>query len=101
MIFSSMQLADAILWYIKMKKNIINYIVTSYVIPTILSLQVLYNVFIIQQNTNFYITILAISMCLCAFYKFNGYSISLCNNKAVLTIKKHHHTVKQSDQSHI
>ncbi len=81
MIFSSIQLADAILWYIKMKKNNINYIVTSYLIPTILSLQVLYNVFIIQQNTNFYITILIIGMCLYIFYKLNGYSISLCNNK--------------------
>ena len=81
MIFSSIQLADAILWYIKMKKNTINYIVTSYLIPTILSLQVLYNVFIMQQNTNLYITILTIWMCLYIFYKFNGYSISLCNNK--------------------
>ena len=54
MIFSSMQLADAILWYIKMKKNNINYIITSYLIPTLLSLQILYNVFIIQKNMVLY-----------------------------------------------
>lgn len=81
MIFSSMQLADAILWYIKMKKNNINYIITSYLIPTLLSLQILYNVFIIQKNTNLYISLATICICIYIFYKFNGYSISLCNNK--------------------
>ena len=46
MIFSSIQLADAILWYIKMEKNIINYYVTSYIIPIILSLQIIYNIYV-------------------------------------------------------
>ena len=41
MIFSSIQLADAILWYNGMKKNNINYITTSFIIPLILSLQIL------------------------------------------------------------
>ncbi len=36
-IFSSMQLADSILWLTKMKKNTINYLVTSFLIPVILS----------------------------------------------------------------
>ena len=31
MIFSSMQLADAILWYSKMEKNNLNYITSSFV----------------------------------------------------------------------
>ena len=46
MIFSSMQASDAILWYTGVKKNIVNYLTTSALIPIILSLQVLYNVFI-------------------------------------------------------
>src|SRR6056300_1584924 len=45
MIFSSMQLADAILWFIKMKKNNINYIVLSVFVPLILSFQILFNLF--------------------------------------------------------
>ena len=81
MLFSSIQLADAILWYIKMEKNNINYVVTSFLIPTILSLQTLFNVFIRNQNTNVYITILTIFWCLYLFYRFNGYSKSLCNNR--------------------
>ena len=50
MIFSSIQLADAILWYNKMKKNNINYLVTSYLIPFLLSLQLLYRVFIVNYS---------------------------------------------------
>jgi hypothetical protein len=79
MIFSSIQLADAILWFIKMKKNIINYIVTSLIIPTILSLQLLYNNFV--ANNILIFKILSIIVSLYMFFKFNGYSKSLCNNK--------------------
>lgn len=79
MIFSSIQLADAILWFIKMKKNIINYIVTSFIIPTILSLQLLYNNFV--SNNILILKILSIIASLYIFFKFNGYSKSLCNNK--------------------
>lgn len=79
MIFSSVQLVDAILWYIKMKKNYINYITTSFLLPTILSLQVLYNVFIRNENTNLFITIFTIILCISIFVKFNGYSTALCN----------------------
>ena len=46
MIFSSMQIPDAILWYNKMKKNKINLYITSYLIPFLLSLQLIYNNFI-------------------------------------------------------
>ena len=52
MIFSSIQLADAILWYINLKKNYINYFITSFVIPFILSLQIIYNLFIINKIKN-------------------------------------------------
>jgi len=81
MIFSSMQIADAILWYIGMKKNNINYIVTSVLIPTILSLQILYNVFIVNNNGNPFITLLTVCSCIYLFIRFNGYSKSLCDNK--------------------
>ena len=81
MIFSTIQLADAILWYNKMKENNINYIVTFYIIPLILSAQILYNVFVLNNNKNQFITILIFSGILYMFYRFNGYSKSLCNNK--------------------
>jgi hypothetical protein len=87
MIFSSMQLADAILWYNKMKKNDINYIVTSFLIPFLLSLQIVYKVFFINYSE--YIKIiddkllkLFIFLLICyLFYRFNGYSKSICDNK--------------------
>ena len=81
MIFSSMQIVDAILWYIKMKKNNINYLVTSFLLPFLLSLQLYYNVFIRNKNTNKFIKLLTILGCVYLFYRFNGYSISLCDNK--------------------
>ena len=81
MIFSSMQLADAILWYNGMKKNNINYITTSFIIPLILSLQVLYNVYIRNNNKNLFLTLTVILSIILMFYRFNGYSESLCNNK--------------------
>ena len=64
-----------------MKKNNINYIVTSFLVPTILSLLILYNVFVINQIYNLYIVILTIISCIYLFYRFNGYSTHLCNNK--------------------
>jgi hypothetical protein len=87
MIFSSIQLADAILWYHKMKKNNINYLVTSYLIPLLLSLQLMYRVFFV--NNSEYIKFIDdkllkififIGICY-LFYRFNGYSKSLCDNK--------------------
>ena len=87
MIFSSIQLADAILWYHKMKRNNVNYIVTSYLIPFILSLQILYRVFIVNYSE--YIKIIddkllkmiILIVIFSLFIKFNGYSKSLCDNK--------------------
>ena len=37
-----------------MKKNNINYITTSFIIPFILSLQILYNVYIRNNNKNIF-----------------------------------------------
>ena len=81
MIFSLMQIPDAILWFIKMKKNKINYIVTSFLIPFLLCIQVFYRVFIVNKNTNILITLFFLCVFAYIFYRFNGYSISLCNNK--------------------
>ena len=81
LIFSSMQLTDAILWFVDMKKNNINYYITSIAIPIILSLQILYNVLVINKCTNIYIIILAVLLCLYMFKRFNGYSKNLCKNK--------------------
>jgi hypothetical protein len=82
LIVSSIQLADAILWYNEMKMNNINYIVTSFLIPFLLTLQIYFNVFI-QNKTHFniFFRILALLMPIYIFYRFNGYSKSLCNNK--------------------
>ena len=52
MCFSSIQALDAILWYNKMKKNTINYVVTSFLIPFVLSAQMFYNILIINKIKN-------------------------------------------------
>ena len=80
MIFSSMQLADAILWYIKMKKNLINYIVTSFLIPFILSLQILYNVYVVNNENNQLLNVFILLSISYIFIRMNGYSISVCDN---------------------
>ena len=77
MIFSSIQLADAILWLIKMKKNTVNYVITSFIIPFILSLQIFYNMYVINGIKS----PLLIPLYIYVFYRFNGFSESLCNNK--------------------
>ena len=64
-----------------MKNNNINYITTSFVIPFILSLQILYNIYIRNNNRNLYITIIVSFAIYYIFKRFNGYSRSLCNNK--------------------
>jgi hypothetical protein len=81
MIFSSMQLSDAILWYTGIKKNTVNYLTTSALIPLILSLQVLYNVYIRNKNKNKYLSAFIIIILLYIFYRFNGYSKPICSNK--------------------
>ena len=80
MLFSSIQIVDAILWYNKMKKNRINYIVTSFLLPMLLSLQILYNVYVYNKNKNNIINLFVLIACLYLFYRFNGYTKSLCNS---------------------
>jgi hypothetical protein len=80
MMFGSMQLIDSILWYINMKKNLVNYIVTSFAIPIVLSMQVLYNVYIINNNHNMTLNIIVGLLICYLFVKFNGYSMSICDN---------------------
>tara|TARA_Y100000816_G_scaffold92438_1_gene63958 strand:+ start:4397 stop:4990 length:594 start_codon:yes stop_codon:yes gene_type:complete len=80
MIFSSMQLVDAILWATDMKKDWINYFVTSFLIPFILSLQIIYNIFFINQINNIGAYIFIFFICLFLFYVFHGYSKKSCNS---------------------
>jgi hypothetical protein len=81
MIFSSIQLVDAILWYNKNKINKLNYYLTSIVIPIILFAQVSYNILIINKIRNIFILTFLCLGCLYLFMKFNGYTNILCNNK--------------------
>ena len=76
-----MQVPDAILWYTEMKKDNINFWVTSFLIPFILSLQILYNVFIINKNFNILIMFFVFFYILYVFVRFKGYSKPLCCNK--------------------
>ena len=84
MIFSSIQFADTILWYNKLEKNNINYYTTSFLIPFILSLQLLYTFYIIQNNKNFVKAIFIWLYVLYLFYRFNGYSSKSDNCKKKL-----------------
>jgi hypothetical protein len=81
LIFSSMQFADAILWYIEMEKNDINFTVTSYVIPTILAMQGIYNIFIRKAINSIYFNIFTFVCVIYLFYRFHGYSSPMCSNK--------------------
>jgi hypothetical protein len=81
MIFSTMQLADAILWWDGMRKNNLNYYISSLAIPAILSAQVLYNVLIRNKNEHTWLTALGIVACIYMFLKFRGYSKSVCEGK--------------------
>ena len=67
MIFSTVQLLDAILWWNKMKRNKINFFVTSYLIPFVLSAQIIYNIFLAGFIGY-------------TFMRFHGYSTSVCDN---------------------
>ena len=81
MIFSTIQAADAILWYIKMEKNQINYIISSFFIPFILCLQVYYNILIKNKYNDPFTFILLFILTIYIFQKFKGYSTPLCKNK--------------------
>ena len=83
MIFSSMQIPDAILWYNKMKKNKINLYTTSYLIPFLLSLQLIYNNFIRLESYDTLDTIVRL-MTLYGVYnmfiRYRGYSTASCDS---------------------
>ena len=64
-----------------MKPNRINYLVTSYVIPIILSLQILFNNYIRHKNDNRLLDVLIIIYIIYLFLKFRGYSSSSSCNK--------------------
>ena len=86
LIFSSMQFADAILWYIKMEKNNVNYIVTSIIIPLILSLQLIYKAYFVNKINSIYLNLFIALFIVYWFWKLNGYSVSCCKKKMVSPI---------------
>ena len=53
LIFSTVQLLDAILWWNKMKRNETNFFVTSYLIPFTLATQIVYNIYFRNNINNF------------------------------------------------
>lgn len=75
MIFSLMQLADVILWLIKMKKNNINYVVTSFVIPTILLAQVIYSLLFVNNLHNIFAYLIIALSGYILYNRYNGYSV--------------------------
>jgi len=79
LLFSSIQFADAILWWNKMEKNSINYITTSVLIPLILSAQIVCNVYYMGGFNNRYLDIMVLGVIASIFYTLNGYSIPSCN----------------------
>ena len=83
MIFSSLQIPDAILWYNKMKKNKINLYTTSYLIPFLLSLQLVYNNFIRLESYETLDTIVRLMTLYGVYMSFirnKGYSIASCDS---------------------
>ena len=76
LIFSSMQFADAILWYIDMKKNKINLFTTRFLIPLLLSMQLLYaNYFYFEKVHNIKLVFVWLYVFYLFFIKFDNYSI--------------------------
>ena len=66
-----------------MKKNNINYLVTSYLIPFLLSLQLLYNNFIRLESYGKMDNIIRLISIYCIYYifiRFNGYSNASCDS---------------------
>ena len=83
MIFSSMQIPDAILWYNKMKKNKINLYTTSYLIPFLLSLQVIYNNFIrleTYETLDIIVRLMTLYSIYYNFIRYKGYSVYSCDS---------------------
>ena len=83
MIFSSMQIPDAILWYNKMKKNKINLYTTSYLIPFLLSLQLVYNNFIrleSYETLDIIVRLMTLYSIYYNFIRYKGYSVASCDS---------------------
>ena len=72
MIFSTMQLIDAIFWKIDMKKNNINYYLTSYIVPLILSAQIIYSIYFINDNVPLLVQLAAIIVVFTLFKSYNS-----------------------------
>lgn len=79
MIFSTVQLLDAILWSVGMEKNSINYAVTSYLIPSVLSAQVIYNLLVINKLWNPLVLGVILATIVALFNLNRGYSKQSCN----------------------
>jgi hypothetical protein len=79
LIFSSIQFADALLWSTNLRKTQLNYLVTSYLIPTLLSLQILYAIFVEYVDATQWDKVFAIGISFYLFVRFRGYSSSLCD----------------------
>ncbi len=79
MIFSSMQFADAILWYINMAKTPLNYFVSRYVIPTLLVAQLIFNLAVVNKiRPMIYLPVVLFFIISC-MNKFTGYSTASCS----------------------
>lgn len=80
LLFSTVQFADSLLWISEMKKNMLNYITTSFIIPALLSSQVFFNIYVFNKIRNPLILFFMVLYILGLFYTFNGYSKPLCSN---------------------
>ena len=80
MIFSTMQFADSLLWISNMKKNMLNYVTTSLIIPSLLILQIVYNIYVINEINHPFLNIFILIFAIHIFYNINGYSTPLCSN---------------------
>ena len=74
MIFSTMQLADTFLWWDNMKRNDLNYYVTSFMIPSVLSAQVMFLPLVVYKNKYPLYTLVAAALCVWLYIRLNGYS---------------------------
>lgn len=81
LIFSSMQFSDAILWKSEMKKDSINFLTTSYLIPFILTAQIAYNILIANKKTDIWGWAIVVAMAMYYFMSIRGYSKGVCENK--------------------
>jgi hypothetical protein len=77
LIYSSIQFVDAIL-HLNKSKNMINKLLTSVVIPSILSAQLLFNANVQTAIPTPLALSLAVSVSMYIFWRFHGYSTFVC-----------------------